>query len=39
MKNIAVGHIYSHANAELMGSDPDRLHDRSFFMMTIIILP
>ena len=28
---VAMGHIYLHANAQLMGSDPDRLHDRSCF--------
>ena len=38
-KKLAMDHIYWHAHAQLMGSDPDRRHDRLSFMMTIIILP
>ena len=31
IKNTPVGHISSHANAQLMRSDPDRLHEGSIF--------
>ena len=32
IKNVAMDRIFHLANAQLMGSDPDRVHERSFFL-------